>query len=102
MTLNVTDSSLEETLKSKIVVLDFFASWCGPCRMLAPTMDVLASNNPDIVIGKIDVEANSESAIKYGIRNIPAVVIIKDGVEVDRILGNQPIEKYQAIIDSQK
>jgi len=105
MALEVTDSNLEEVLESKITVLDFWAQWCGPCRMLGPIIDELAvenEDNPDVAIGKVNVDENPEAAVKYGIRSIPAVLFFKDGELVDRVLGANAKGTYADKINSLK
>lgn len=89
MALAITDATLEEVLKSdKPVVIDFWAEWCGPCRMVGPIIDELAeAYEGDVVIGKVDVDNNDEITSKYGIRNIPTILFIKDGEVVDKQVG---------------
>lgn len=88
MTLEINDENLDEVLsKNELVVIDFWAPWCGPCRMLGPIVDELATEITDIVIGKVDVESNAAASVKYGITGIPCLVFIKNGVEVDRVKG---------------
>ena len=87
--IKVNDSTFEEeVLKSNIPVLvDFYADWCGPCKMLSPTVDEVASENDDIKVVKIDVDESQEVAIKYQIMSIPTLVVIKNGKEVNRSVG---------------
>lgn len=89
MALEVTDATLEDVLKSgKPVVLDFWAEWCGPCRMVGPIIDELAVEYADrVVIGKVDTESNDDITSKYGIRNIPTILFFKDGEIVDKQVG---------------
>jgi len=88
MALEINDENLDEVLsKNELVVIDFWAPWCGPCRMLGPIVDELATEITDIVIGKVDVESNAAASVKYGITGIPCLVFIKNGVEVDRFKG---------------
>ena len=89
MALTVTDSSLGEILQSdKPVVLDFWAEWCGPCRVVGPIIDELATEyNDKVVIGKVDVDNNDDITSKYGIRNIPTILFIKNGEVVDKHVG---------------
>ena len=90
MALEITDATFEETvLKSdKPVMVDFWAAWCGPCRMVAPIVDQISEEyNGKAVVGKVDVDANQEFAAKYGVRNIPTVLIFKNGEVVDKQVG---------------
>lgn len=89
MALEITDASFEELLGSgKPLVLDFWAEWCGPCRMVGPIVEELATEYGDrVIIGKVDVDNNDEITSKYGIRNIPTILFIKDGEVVDKQVG---------------
>ena len=103
MALEITDESINNVLtENKLVVMDFWAAWCGPCRMLGPIIDELAIENPDIIIGKVDASANPSASLTYGITSIPCVVFIKDGTEVFRVRGVQPKSVLQAKIDEIK
>ncbi len=103
MALEITDATFEEVvLKSdKPVVVDFWAAWCGPCRMVGPVIDEL-SNEYDgkAVVGKVDVDANQEYAGKYGVRNIPTVLVFKDGEIVTRQVGVSPKQVYADAIEA--
>ena len=90
----ITSADFEEVvLKSeKPVLVDFNATWCGPCRMLKPTLDELAAERPDVSVVGIDVDENMDLAEEYGVFSIPCVVLIKDGVEADRGVGLVPKE----------
>jgi thioredoxin 1 len=91
MEVTITSENFE-SLKSgdKPLVVDFWASWCGPCRMIAPTISKMAEKYADkIVVGKCDVEDNEELAALYGIRNIPTVLFFKNGAVVDKLVGAQ-------------
>ena len=80
MALEITDGNITETLNSKkITLVDFWAPWCGPCRMLGPIIEDLAKDNTDVTIGKINVDDNSQTAVKYGVRGIPTMIFFKDG-----------------------
>ena len=87
--LKVNNQNFEEVvLKSeKLVVVDFFATWCGPCQMLSPVLEELSKEITEATIVKVDVDEAPELAEKYGVYSIPNVVIIKDGKEVDRFVG---------------
>ncbi|MBR6056298.1 MAG: thioredoxin [Bacilli bacterium] len=80
-----------ETAKGKVLV-DFFATWCGPCKMLAPIVEKVASEHEDITVLKIDVDEVPDVAAKYGIRSIPTLILFEDGKAVDMKLGYMPEE----------
>jgi len=105
MALEVTDATFDEVvLKSeKPVLVDFWAAWCGPCRMLAPTVEELSTDfEGKAVVAKVDVDANQEFAAKYGVRNIPTILIFKGGEVVDKQVGVAPkatyTEKLEALV----
>ena len=87
--LKVNDNTFEqEVLKSNIPVLvDFYADWCGPCKMLSPTVDEVAQENDDIKVVKVNVDESQDTAIKYQVMSIPTLVVIKNGNEVNRSVG---------------
>ncbi len=95
--LHLTDDMFEqEVLKSELpVLIDFWATWCGPCRMIAPIVEELAKEyEGKLKVFKLDVDNNQKTAMTYGIRSIPTVVIVKNGEEVDRILGAVPKQQF--------
>lgn len=87
--INLTSENFEEVLKQEEVVLvDFFASWCGPCKMLAPVLSQIAEENKGKVkIGKVDVDEQRELAIKFGIESIPTLILFKDGKKTNEMIG---------------
>mgnify|MGYP001460792446 FL=1 len=103
MALEITDSNFEElVLKSeKPVMVDFWAAWCGPCRMVAPIIDEI-SNDYDgkAIVGKLDVDAHQDYAAKFGVRNIPTVLLFDKGELVGRQVGVAPKKAYSDAIDA--
>jgi thioredoxin 1 len=89
MALAITDANFKELLAGdKPLVIDFWAEWCGPCRMIGPIVEELAAEyDGRVVIGKCDVDENSETAAHFGVRNIPTIVFLKNGALVDRQVG---------------
>jgi thioredoxin 1 len=88
MVLEVTDSTIADTLNTdKVVLIDFYAEWCGPCRMYGPILDEFSNENPDVIIGKVNVDNNDSIAANYGIRSIPTTIIFKNGEVVNRVSG---------------
>jgi thioredoxin 1 len=89
MTLQITDATLDDVLKTdKLVLIDFWAEWCGPCKMIGPIIDEIGTEYQDrVVVGKVDVDNNDETTTKYGIRNIPTVLFIRNGEVVDKVVG---------------
>ena len=88
--------------KDKVVLLDFFATWCGPCRMIAPVIEELSDEMADVSFAKIDVDELPELAQQYGIVSIPTLVLLKDGKEIDRAVGARPKDAIAAMIASAK
>ena len=85
----VTDSSFDQVIKeNKVILVDFWAEWCGPCRMIAPIIEELSKDfEGKALIGKVDVDLNNEISAKYGIRNIPTILFLKNGEVVDKQVG---------------
>ncbi len=102
MTIELTDSNFEETVikSNKPVLVDFWAEWCGPCRMVAPVVHELSDEyKGKVVFGKVDVDNNNGVASKYGIRNIPTILFFKNGQVVDKLVGAVPKKQFVEKID---
>jgi thioredoxin 1 len=102
-TLTITDHDFDSTvLQSDVPVLvDFWAEWCGPCRMMAPTIDVVATEYAGKVkVGKVDVDANGQTAMRYSIRGIPTLLLFKGGQVVEQRVGAVGKSEVQKMIDA--
>lgn len=96
-----TDNFNDEVLKSELpVMVDFWAPWCGPCKMLGPTVETLAAENADhLAVAKVNVDENQNLANQFGIRGIPTLIFFKNGAEIKRIVGVQGKAQLQKAID---
>ncbi|MBR4020326.1 MAG: thioredoxin [Firmicutes bacterium] len=95
MSLTITKDNFEaEVIQSdRTVLIDFWAPWCMPCRMLAPTLEEIAAERPDIKVCKVNIDEQMELAVRFGITSIPCLFVIKDGKAVERLEGLRPKEE---------
>lgn len=99
MALEIKGEELDNLLASGgITVLDFFASWCGPCRVYGPILDEFSSSNPDINVVKLNIETSPDIASKYGIRSIPTTILFKDGQLITKVPGVIQKEKLEEFV----
>ena len=96
-------AEFDEILKENpSVFVDFFATWCGPCKMLAPVVESLSEKNEDVTFVKVDVDECSDIAQEFGIMSIPTLIVFKNGEMVDKTIGFQQEEELQKVIDKAK
>ena len=92
--VKINKTNFEEIVlkNEKTVLIDFYADWCGPCKMVAPIVEEIAEENPDVIVGKINVDDEMDLAVKFGISSIPALFVLKDGKIKDSAIGYKPKE----------
>ena len=96
--VTLTDANFRETVARGSFVVDFWAAWCGPCRMIAPIIEALASERSDVRFGKLNVDENPRTAAAFGVQGIPLLVFFSDGSEAGRVVGAVPKPKIEAAI----
>ncbi|PJF48572.1 MAG: thioredoxin [Chloroflexi bacterium] len=97
----LTDTNFEEMVEKRkgVVLVDFWAEWCGPCKMIAPIVEQIAEENAGkLTVGKLDVDANGETAMRFGVMSIPTLILFKNGEPVERLVGYRPKEQLMAKI----
>ncbi|GGI30561.1 MULTISPECIES: thioredoxin [Staphylococcus] len=98
--IEVNDSNFEEQINKGVKLVDFWATWCGPCKMIAPVLEDLAADydgKADVL--KLDVDQNQATAAKYEVMSIPTLIVFKDGEAVDKVVGFQPKENLAQVLD---
>jgi thioredoxin 1 len=101
MAVQLTDSNFKTTVldSDKVAIVDFWAEWCGPCKAIGPIIEEISKEyEGKAVVGKVDVDNNPETAMKYGIRNIPTILFIKNGQVVDKLVGGVPKANMVAML----
>ena len=98
----LTSEEFNEKIANGLVVIDFFAEWCGPCKMLAPIFDELSQEMKDISFYKVDVDQSIDKAYEYKVSIVPTVIIFKDGKVADKIIGFTPQEQIKEQINANK
>lgn len=95
----LTDNNFDDTIKNnKLVLVDFWAAWCAPCRMIAPALEEIASENKGVLIGKLNVDENPVKAAQFQIMSIPNLLLFKDGKVVENVIGAVPKSQLESVI----
>ena len=99
--LTLTDEDFDKQVKEqRLLLVDFWAEWCGPCRMIAPALEELATEYKNrVAVGKVNVDENRKVAMKFGVRSIPTLLFFRDGARVDQVIGAHPKASIKAKID---
>ncbi|MEA4954940.1 MAG: thioredoxin [Pseudoflavonifractor sp.] len=101
--IHFNEAGFDEALKSnQLMMVDFWATWCGPCKMLTPVVEQLAGDyeSKDVIIGKVDVDEETPLAQRYGVMSVPTVIFFRNGEEIGRKVGAMPPAAYSAVLDA--
>ncbi len=98
LTVDQNNFASEVLTSDKPVLLDFWASWCGPCRMVSPIVDQIAEENPQYLVGKVNVDEQPELAAKFGVMSIPTLVVLKEGKVVNQMVGAAPKQRILGLL----
>ena len=99
-TIKISKSNFESYKNgNKPLLLDFYADWCGPCRMLSPVIDEIAEERDDLIVGKVNVDDEQELAEKFGVFSIPTLVVLKDGKVINQVSGARPKAQVLALLE---
>lgn len=99
-TIHLTNDAFDKVVSNGLAMVDFWASWCGPCKMLSPVIERLAEQyEGKALVGKVNVDDEPNLAMRFGVMSIPTVVFLKDGKEIDRKVGVMPEASYTAVLD---
>lgn len=96
--MTLTDATFDPAIRSGRYVVDFWAAWCGPCRMIGPILDEMARERTDVTFAKLNVDENPRTAARFGVQSIPLLVFVRDGAEAGRLVGAVPRGQIEAAI----
>ncbi len=96
------ESNFDELVNKDLVLVDFFATWCGPCKMLGPVLEDLAEDRADVQIVKVDIDEATDLARKYGVMSVPTLILFKDGKEISKNIGYLPKELLTSWLEKNK
>lgn len=96
--ITLTDANFADAIKKGPIVVDFWAAWCGPCRMIGPIIDQLANERTDVAFGKLNVDENPRTSSQFGVQGIPLLIFFKNGTEAGRVVGAVPRPQIESAI----
>jgi thioredoxin 1 len=105
MALKITDKNFAEVIENagnKPVMIDFWAEWCGPCKMISPVIEAIAEERTDAIVGKVDVDKNPNLSFEFQVRSIPTIIVLKKGKVVARQVGGNSRDFFEKMLDAEK